>query len=76
MKAQTRLKKLFMGFLASDSFRELRQFRGSIRRRLTGTVPEVHYFHQVDDPYSHLAVQKLDDLQASYDVQFKVHLVP
>lgn len=35
----------------------------------------VHYFHQVDDPYSHLAVQKLERLQAAYDLPFVPHLV-
>ena len=35
----------------------------------------MHYFHQVDDPYSHLAVQKLDRLTATYDVAFQPHLV-
>lgn len=34
----------------------------------------VHYFHQVDDPYSHLAVQKLDTLRSAYSLPFEVHL--
>ncbi|MCE2392211.1 MAG: DsbA family protein [Proteobacteria bacterium] len=33
------------------------------------------YFHQVDDPYSHLAVQKLEALRAAYDLPFRTHLV-
>jgi 2-hydroxychromene-2-carboxylate isomerase len=36
----------------------------------------VLYFHQADDPYSHLAVQMLDPLSSTYDVGFKAHLVP
>ena len=35
----------------------------------------MHYFHQVDDPYSHLAVQKLDVLQGAYEIPFRTHLV-
>lgn len=35
----------------------------------------VHYFHQADDPYSHLAIQKLDALKASYRLPFVPHLV-
>ncbi len=33
------------------------------------------YFHQIDDPYSHLCVQKLDQLKATYNLPFNVHLV-
>jgi len=35
----------------------------------------VRYFHQVDDPYSHLAVQKLAALVKRYKVAFEPHLV-
>ncbi len=45
------------------------------RRRLARQRPTVHYFHQVDDPYSHLAVQKLPQLLASYQVACATHLV-
>jgi len=37
---------------------------------------EVLYFHQVDDPYSHLAVQCLAPLAAAYQVKVIPHLVP
>lgn len=36
----------------------------------------VRYFHQADDPYSHLAVQLLARLQAAYGVPVEVFLVP
>jgi 2-hydroxychromene-2-carboxylate isomerase len=36
----------------------------------------VHYFHQADDPYSHLAVQLLPRLAAAYDVAVRLFLVP
>lgn len=36
----------------------------------------VRYFHQADDPYSHLAVQLLPRLAAAYDVAVEVFLVP
>jgi 2-hydroxychromene-2-carboxylate isomerase len=35
----------------------------------------VHYFHQVDDPYSHLAAQLLEPLMERYDIDLDVHLV-
>jgi len=36
----------------------------------------VHYFHQVDDPYSHLAAQCLERLVAVYRIAILPHLVP
>jgi 2-hydroxychromene-2-carboxylate isomerase len=36
----------------------------------------VLYFHQADDPYSHLAVQMLARLEQTYDLPFKACLVP
>ncbi len=40
-----------------------------------GLPHEVHYFHQVDDPYSALACQALAGLQARYDIRLVPHLV-
>ncbi|MFN3859100.1 MAG: DsbA family protein [Caulobacter sp.] len=40
------------------------------------TPPQVRYFHQADDPYSHLAAQLLDRLAATYGLALTVHLVP
>jgi 2-hydroxychromene-2-carboxylate isomerase len=48
-------------------------------RRMSGQTAgaeSVLYFHQADDPYSHLAVQLLASLSGSYDTGFKAHLVP
>ncbi|MBX3481165.1 MAG: DsbA family protein [Caulobacter sp.] len=36
----------------------------------------VRYFHQADDPYSHLAVQLLGPLSRAYDVTIEAFLVP
>lgn len=73
---QTKTKSLAMGFIASDTLRTMRHLGGSLKRRLSGAVPQVHYFHQVDDPYSHLAAQKLNLLRERYKVRFRFHLVP
>ncbi|MEZ5938252.1 MAG: DsbA family protein [Hyphomonadaceae bacterium] len=46
------------------------------RRRLKAGEPHVvHYFHQADDPYSHLAAQVLPLLLERYDIVLKPHLV-
>lgn len=51
-----------------------RGVRASLRR-LLGARPNVDYFHQVDDPYSHLAVQVLPLLRAHHKIDVTPHLV-
>ncbi len=64
-----------MRIMASDWRRKLAHFRGATKRKITGSNPTVFYFHQVDDPYSHIAVQKLDELRSRYRVDWRCHLV-
>ncbi|MEO8543422.1 MAG: DsbA family protein [Burkholderiaceae bacterium] len=46
------------------------------RQRITRGEPHcLHYFHQVDDPYSALLAQVLPRLLARYDVQLEAHVV-
>ena len=73
---QTRIRSRMVRFLASPAFLGLERRRGAISRRLRGEPLAVHYFHQVDDPYSHLVIQKLDALRDAYDVPFRMHLAP
>jgi len=75
MNIRTKLKSAFMSALSSQGFNQFLQHKARVLRRLRSGNPQVHYFHQVDDPYSHLAVQKLDLLKDSYEVDFNVHLV-
>ncbi len=44
-------------------------------RQAKGRGHEVHYFHQVDDPYSALMVQVLPRLLARFDIDLRVHVV-
>jgi len=44
-------------------------------RQALGTPHKVEYFHQLDDPYSHLSAQKLADLGAAYDIEIVPHLI-
>ncbi|MEQ8486801.1 MAG: DsbA family protein [Pseudomonadales bacterium] len=71
-RLRVRLASGIMATLASPGFARLRQRRGRLRRQLARGVPVLHYCHQADDPYSHLAVQRLEDLAARY----RVHVVP
>jgi len=44
-------------------------------RSRSGAPHLVEYFHQVDDPYSHLTAQVLQQLGDRYQVELEVHLV-
>jgi 2-hydroxychromene-2-carboxylate isomerase len=48
--------------------------RREIVRRLKGTPHVVELFHQVDDPYSHLALEATGPLLDRYDVELRFHL--
>jgi len=52
-----------------------RRSRAEEKRRAEGRLHEVHYFHQVDDPYSALLAQVLPGLLSRYDVVLQPHLV-
>ena len=75
MKLQTRLRSTAMRYLSSESYQQKQRERARRRRERRDEPPVVHYFHQVDDPYSHLAVQKLDSLRQRYRLAWQAHLV-
>ena len=74
-RLKTRIRSQAIRLMASEAFVNSSRRRARLKRRLSGEAQAVDYFHQVDDPYSHLAVQKLDALKAAYGLPFKVHLV-
>ena len=45
--------------LTSHALRDSRRLLAVLARRWRGGKATVHYFHQADDPYSHLLVQLL-----------------
>jgi 2-hydroxychromene-2-carboxylate isomerase len=71
-----RLAPRAMAALTSPRTRALRRGLAKTARRLRGRPREVHYFHQVDDPYGALAVQTLRAFSDRYDVVLIPHLVP
>jgi 2-hydroxychromene-2-carboxylate isomerase len=75
MTLQARIRSTMMGVLSSEGFAKWQRGKASYLRHFRVEAPRVYYFHQVDDPYSHLAVQKLAALKAQYDIGFVVHLV-
>ena len=75
MRPETTLRSLAMRHYASPAYRHRQHQRARRRCKKQRAQPEVHYFHRVDDPHSHLAVQRLDVLRAAYTLDFRVHLV-
>jgi 2-hydroxychromene-2-carboxylate isomerase len=73
------LKSIFMPALTSwwlSAARLGRQRAAAERsRKARGRRHTVHYFHQVDDPYSALMVQCLPRLTERYDLDLQAHLV-
>jgi hypothetical protein len=60
---------------ASES-RMMAKRRKAENRRLKAQKQHViEYFHQVDDPYSHLASQVLQAFFARYDMDLHIHIV-
>jgi 2-hydroxychromene-2-carboxylate isomerase len=64
-----------MATLTSARTRSLRRAAARLSRRLRGRPREVHYFHQVDDPYGALAAQTLRSFLDRYDVALIPQLV-
>jgi 2-hydroxychromene-2-carboxylate isomerase len=75
MSLRSSLQPRLSGLLTSPSTRDFRRRVSEGLRMLTGRRHVVHYFHQVDDPYSHLAAQLLEPLLERYDIDLDVHLV-
>ena len=61
-------------FSSYDLFKKIR-IDAENKRDLENRPHEVTYFHKVDDPYSHLTIQYLEKIKASYGVVLKPILV-
>lgn len=76
MKIKPWLRTRVTALLTSRVYRQLRRSTAALIRRIKGQAPVVHYFHQVDDPYSDLAVRALPHLVGQYPITLVPHLVP
>ena len=65
-----------VNFLSSEKRQNSLRKKHEIKRVNLGQKHVVEYFHQVDDGYSHLAIQTLAKLTAQYDIELVVHFVP
>jgi len=62
--------------VTSPTLRALQRGLAAAGRRVTGARAIVRYFHQVDDPYSALAVRALPHLEAVWGVEVRPFIVP
>ena len=73
------LKTLLMPMITQHRFARstlLAQRAKAEKARLASGRPhQVYYFHQVDDPYSHLLAQALPRFLARYQVELKPYVV-
>tara|TARA_R110002072_G_scaffold1559_4_gene12923 strand:+ start:21150 stop:22532 length:1383 start_codon:yes stop_codon:yes gene_type:complete len=76
MKIKRWLRTRGSAIITSRLYRNARRSKAAMLRRLRGDQPVVHYFHQVDDPYSDLAVRALPHLATQYAIKIVPHLVP
>src|SRR3990167_2640036 len=73
---RTLILKSATTLLTSPMRRRMARDGAALAARLRGERSTVRYFHQADDPYSHLAAQMLPRLRARYAVEIEVHLAP
>ena len=74
MTVRANLSRVFSTIFTSNTLLDTRRGVARMRR---GSAPGIlHYFHQADDPYSHLAAQTLLPLLQRYRVRLEAHLVP
>ncbi|MCP3983417.1 MAG: 2-hydroxychromene-2-carboxylate isomerase [bacterium] len=71
---QRRLSPWIAQALTSRRLRDLRRTGAELRRRLRGEPHTIRYFHDLQDPYSHLAAQLLAPLTLRYDIIVEPHL--
>lgn len=76
MKIKRWLRTRGSAIFTSHVYRDWRRFKAALPRRLSGQPAVVHYFHQVDDPYSDLAVRAIPHLARHYRISLVPHLVP
>lgn len=70
-----RIEPWFVATLTSDAWRDVRRSAAEQRRKLTRSPHRVLWFHQVDDPYSHLGAQVLARFAARWGVELMPILV-
>ena len=72
----SRLRSFVSSTFTGRRLQNIKRGLHEMKRRVSGRSHEVVYFHQIDDPYSHLLVQALARVQSSYDIDLELRIVP
>ena len=75
MSIKSFASKQFSTHLLDERRRDKARARAERERRRKGEPHRIEFFHQVDDPYSHLLAQALVKLQERYEVEVVTWLV-
>ncbi len=75
MSIKSFASKQFSTHLLDERRRDKARARAERERRRRGEPHRIEFFHQVDDPYSHLLAQALVELQRRYEVEVVTWLV-
>lgn len=75
MSIKTLLMPAISERLLSDQRLQQQRAKAERKRKANGLPHQVHYFHQVDDPYSALTAEALQLLVARYDIEMCPHVV-
>ncbi|MXX74916.1 MAG: 2-hydroxychromene-2-carboxylate isomerase [Holophagales bacterium] len=75
MSIKSFASKQFSTHLLDERRRDKARARAERERRRNGEPHRIEFFHQVDDPYSHLLAQALVELQRRYEVEVVTWLV-
>ena len=75
MSIKSFASKQFSTHLLDERRRDKARARTEKERRRKGEPHRIEFFHQVDDPYSHLLAQALVELQERYEVEVVTWLV-
>lgn len=70
------VSRIVTSVMASPTRRGLARAASGLRRRMSGARPAIDYFHQPDDPYSHLAAQLIGPLAARYGLAVRPWIAP
>ncbi|MES2149454.1 MAG: DsbA family protein [Pseudomonadota bacterium] len=75
MSLKTMLMPMVTAHLLGEARQQRQRARAERARNAGAMRHRVHYFHQVDDPYSALACASLAKLLAHYDIELQAHVV-
>ena len=75
MTIKPTIQSIVSRLITSDVLQGVRRHIHSVKSALNGEGNMIHYYHQVDDPYSHVMVQVLPELLKRYQVRLTPHLM-